>query len=306
MDLLNIYLLVQEFYAIEAISAMLSVNQGSNFEPMRHSHSRWYGDFHDFRAEYIIKFASAIYDYTVSVVAAELRHCRERASQYMTEYYTTSQSRDAVYAECSVYNAHDVLSAGIRMFDTNHVTWNSGYGGDKWKQIAKAGLMKGKVSDCVFIDHCVDLSHNNSIYFDKSARIFLLQDRVKYQNFLDLKRNCEPQSLITTKQGFNFNRLFFRANNLNIIETQTMDNTDLSDRNKAESLLFSYRPIVWGAKRLVCSESNIVTNDYFRGGRDRDERDNERDDYREDDHDCDRQDDPQEGHKANIKYARCA
>ena len=83
MDLLNIYLLVQEFYAIEAIAAMVSVNQGSNFEPMRHSHSRWYRDFHDFRDEYIIRFASAIYDYTVSVVAAELRHCKGQASQYI-------------------------------------------------------------------------------------------------------------------------------------------------------------------------------------------------------------------------------
>ena len=143
MSLMNISFLVQEFYAVEAISALISVNQSGNFEPMRHSHSRWYRDFCDFRNEYISKFASAIFDYTVLVVAAELRHCNERASYYIKDYYTTFLPRDAVYQECSVYNPRDILLAGIRMFDTCYVDWRKGYGGDKWKQIAKAGLMKG-------------------------------------------------------------------------------------------------------------------------------------------------------------------
>lgn len=258
MDLLNIYLCVQEFYAIEAISAMLSL-KGSNFEPMRHSHSRWHRDFSDFRNEYINKFASAIYDYTVSVVAAELRHCNQKASHYLKDYYASWQDRDDVYDECSVYNTNDILMAGIRMFDTKLVNWRGGYGGDKWKQIAKAGLMKGKVSDCVFIDHCVDLSHNSSIYFDKRADIFILVGRDEYQSFLDLKRCCEPQVLITTKQGYQFNRLLWRANNLNIIKEQPTVSSFSDARDEAEILLFDYHPVVWGGKRLDYSESNIVT-----------------------------------------------
>jgi len=263
MVLLNIYLLVQEFYAIEAISAMLSVNQGSNFEPMRHSHSRWYRDFHDFRDEYIIRFASAIYDYTVSVVAAELRHGQERATQYIKEYYSTEMQRDDVYRDCTAYKDQDILAAGLRMFDTDRVRWSRSYGGDKWKQIAKAGLRKGKVSDCVFIDHCVDLSHNCSIYFDKSAGIFFLQNLQEYQSFLDLKRSCEPQALLNAKQGFRFKRLLLRANNLNIIEARAMDDTYLPFRDEAESLLLEYRPVKWGVKQLDCSESNIVTQKYY-------------------------------------------
>jgi len=220
MKLLNIYLLVQEFYAIEAIYAMLSVNKGNNFEPMRHSHSRWHMDYNDFRDKYISKFASAIYDYTVLVVAAELRHCKNQASQYIREYYTTFLSRDDVYEECSVYNPHDILLAGIRMFDTGRVEWRKSYGGGKWRQIAKAGLMKDKVTDCVFIDHCVDLSHNNSVYFDKCAEKFFLPNRHEYQKLLTKKRYSEPQALIGTKQGLRFHKLLSRANNLNIINTQ--------------------------------------------------------------------------------------
>ncbi|RFZ76108.1 hypothetical protein DS742_25375 [Lacrimispora amygdalina] len=272
MELLNIYYLVQEFYAIEAIFALLSTNPGSNFEPMRYSHSRWYRDFHDFRDEYILKFASAIYDYTVSVVAAELRHCRSKASQYLKDYYSADLPRDEVYRDCAVYNKDDILKAGLRLFDTERVKWNSSFGGEKWKQIAKAGLMKGKVSDCVFIDHCVDLSHNCSIYFDKRAGIFNLQYLPEYIDFLNFKRVCEPQALLGTKQGYHLNRLLWRANNLNIIDVKAAADSNLSARDVAETLLFAYHPIVWGDKRLEHSESNIITLQYFCSDRDREYR----------------------------------
>ena len=284
MDPINIQLLVQEFFAFEAISAMLATNQCSNFEPMRHSHSRWYRDFNYFRDEYINKFASAIFDYTVLVVAAELRHCRDKASQYINKYYNSwDHPREEVYDVGSEYNANDILMAGIRMFDTKLVNWRSSYGGEKWKQIAKAGLMKGKVSDCIFIDHCIDLSHNNSVYFDKGAGIFCLQNTGDYQLFLDLKCSCKPQVLIKPKQGYAFNRLIWRANNLNIIEErptdgsfslvfdktevplfefvekQPTDDSSSHNRDEAESLLFDYHPVKWGNKRLDYSESNILT-----------------------------------------------
>lgn len=268
MKLLNIYCLVQEFYAIEAISALLSSNHDSNLEPMRHSHSRWYCDFCDFRDTYILKFASAIYDYTVSVVAAELRHCRSQASQYIQDYYSSEQSRDEVYRDCSVYNKIDILKAGFRMFDTERVTWSSSFGGEKWKQIAKAGLLKGKVSDIIFVDHCVDLSHNCSIYFDKKAGIFFLENLTQYKELLDLKRICEPQVLLRTRQGAQFNRLIFRANTLHILEEKAEGDSHLADRGEAETLLLDYRPVVWGNKRLDYSESNIITQQYF-GSRDR-------------------------------------
>ncbi len=97
MKLLNIYCLVQEFYAIEAISALLSSNHDSNLEPMRHSHSRWYCDFCDFRDTYILKFASAIYDYTILVVAAELRIADLKPpSIYRTITRRTSQEMTSI------------------------------------------------------------------------------------------------------------------------------------------------------------------------------------------------------------------
>lgn len=268
MKLLNIYCLVQEFYAIEAISALLSSNQGSHLEPMRHSHSRWFRDFCDFRDTYILKFASAIYDYTILVVAAELRHCRSQASQYIQDYYSSDQSRNDVYRDCTVYNKSDILKAGLRMFDAERVDWSSSFGGEKWKQIAKARLLKGKVSDIIFVDHCVDLSHNCSIYFDKRAGIFHLQNLPQYKELLDLKRVCAPQVLLGIRQGVQFNRLLSRANTLHILEGKAEEDPHLTDYSEAETLLLDYRPVVWGNKRLDYSESNIITQQYF-GSRDR-------------------------------------
>lgn len=253
---LDIFQLVQEFYAIEALSAMLLVNQNSRFHPLRHSHERWYRDFSEFRDQYIAKFAAAIFDYTALVVAAELRHGRNKASHYLTAYYDAALGRDSVYGNCSIYAAKDILAAGLRMFDTSRVKWNKGYGGDKWKQIAIAGLMKGTVNDCVVIDHCVDLSHNNSIYFDKGAGIFILRSIDQYQTFLDFKYCCAPQDLIEAGHGSIFHKLVSRAAILNLAEQLPTVSTFAFET--AESALLDYRPVVWGNKRLNCSESNIT------------------------------------------------
>lgn len=244
---------------MEALSAIILVNQNSRFDPLRHSHARWFQDFSNFRERYIDKFAAAIFDYTASVVAAELRHGRKRASQYLKVFYDSELDRCTIYDDCSIYFAKDILDAGMRMFDTNRVKWHGGYGGSKWRQIAKAGLMKGNVSDCIFIDHCVDLSHNNSIYFDKGAGIFTLQSIDQYKVFLDFKRICAPQELIEAGRGYLYRKLLSRAVTLNLVELPTVG---IAAGESAESSLLVYRPIAWGDKRLDYSERNIAASVY--------------------------------------------
>lgn len=266
---MDIFELVQEFYAMEALSAMLMANQDRSFDSWRHSHARWFQDFSDFRDRYITNFAAAIFDYTASVVAAELRHGRKRASQHLKVFYDSELDRCAIYNDCSIYSAKDILNAGMRMFDTNRVRWDGGFGGSKWRQIAKAGLMKGKVSDCIFIDHCVDLSHNNSIYFDKGAGIFTLRSIDQYKVFLDFKRICAPQELIEAGRGYLYRNLLSRAVTLDLVKLPTVSSTA---GESAESSLLGYRPIAWGDNRLDYSERNIAASVYC-NGEDRRERD---------------------------------
>lgn len=259
MKILNILVLIQEFYAIEAVVSLLATSENGRFEPMRHSHARWSRDFQDFRMNFAENLAAAIYDYTVLVVAGELRHCKGRATQYLYGFFNSGSERYDVYQDCTVYRPQDILNAGIRMFDTKFVYWDSGFGGPKWFQIAKAGLMKGRVSDIVFVDHCVDLSHNNSIYFDKEADIFRLGRTDQYMDFLDLKRDCIPEILIWSKRGYRFDQLLQRAVNLGILDINVAPDVFQFYRDEAENRLFKYEPVAWGSEQLSYSENAIIT-----------------------------------------------
>ena len=132
---LYISALVKEFYAIEAVLALITVNTDNKFEPLRHSHNKWYRDFTSFRDEYIRKLAAAIYDYTVMAVAAEMRHGRKRSSQYILGCYGGCVERNEIYTMCAQYSDRNILRAGARMFDPALVEWHSAYGGEKWKRI---------------------------------------------------------------------------------------------------------------------------------------------------------------------------
>lgn len=263
MALMNIEMLVREFYAIEAVSAMLKCEQYSCFQPMRHSHNRWCFDFTEFQESFINKFASAIYDYTALVVAGEMRHGKWKASHYIRDYYTNSSCREDVYQDCSCYRACDILLAGLRLFDPKRVNWDDSFGGEKWYHIAKAGLLRGMVSDEVFIDHCVDLSHNNSIYFDKSAGIFYLHRQRDYEEFLDFKRICEPQDLVKGQFGYHLNRLLLRANHLGILQDCEPTEPIPSLITENEDTLLAYQPVYWGSATLSYSEEAILKNDSF-------------------------------------------
>lgn len=250
MPNMDIYLLVQEFYAIEAMSVMLGQDEYGDFQPMRHSHDRWYRDFQEFRDRYTSQLATAIYDYTVLAVAAELRHACRCASHCIRDYFRGVHGRDGIYRDCVVYDPTDLLMAGLQLFDPKQVKWKRQYGGEPWQRIAKAGLLKGKVSDSVFIDHCVDLSHNSNVYFDKGAGIFRLWDEKAYVDFLDRKRLCTPQELIQGAPGMELNRLLLRADTLQILRGYR-DNPFLSGEvAETEQRLLDYDPIVWKNKPL--------------------------------------------------------
>lgn len=272
--MLDIMLLVKEFYALEALYVEILLGNDC-FEPFRHSHARWNRDFQLFRDAFIQNLAAAIYDYTVLVVAGELRHGNGKATYKINRYYRTDDERNRVYYNCLGYRDTDILNAGVRMFDCNIVDWRNGYGGDAWKDIAKAGLMKGKVKDSVFIDHCVDLSHNSNVYFDKGAGIFMLTDAEKYRQFLDLKYKCAPITLLTEFHGEEYNQLMDRACNLGMYRITRRPQPDAYYRELAEANLFEYKPIKWGNAALCVNEENIsYTNvSVYRSSRDGDDDD---------------------------------
>lgn len=269
---IDISYLVREFYAIEAVISLLLMEGGNNFVPYMHSHERWKRDFFVFREEFTRSFADAIYDYTVLVVAGELRHAKRRATHYLRDFHTSVSTRNEVYSDCSEYLDKDILMAGVKLFDEKRVRWAANFGGDPWMKIAKAGLYKGMWSDSVFIDHCLDLSHHNGVYFDKGAGIFVIHDSSEYEDFLEYKSVCYPNCLLRARFGERFYELLVRAHNLNIIAVRPEYYGQLRAPVNAEALLLRYKPITWGPHRLKYSDDQIVGQSYYNCARRRSQR----------------------------------
>lgn len=205
---------VYTFYALEALKCLMlpSLKEKSGFTPHRHSHERWRERLESFAKEFNSRLARLLYDYTALVVAGEIRHTIQEAShrliddeffaretEWDVDHQTYDGGRDRIGCYQSInryYSADSILKAGRAIFGPL-VDWSQRYGGEKWLAIAEAGLLYGKIPDTAFIDHCVDLSHNGSIYFDKKAGLLWLESNARYIEFLDYKRAIsDPRSLL--------------------------------------------------------------------------------------------------------------
>lgn len=241
---------VKEFYALEIIA--LTVARDDN---MHHSYVKWQTDFSAFYNAYVERLAAAIYDYTALVVAGEMRHAKRRAEYCLCDCDFFCKSRAETMIAFKKYNPDSILNAGKTLF-SEQVLWQNSYGGEKWRLIAEAGLMYNRFSPTVFVDRCVDLSHNNSVYFDKGARIMELKSVYSYDSFLDLKRTGDVSSVLKDIEyvGEGLRRLIVRAVNLNILN-KTKYSTLMEHSTymqEAEDSVLKRIPISWGADEIKC------------------------------------------------------
>jgi hypothetical protein len=122
--------------------------------------------------------AAAFRDYCAIECWDELLHAR-----YACEVYYPSALHKSQRLSCT---PESILKATYDIFEKN---WedDESYGGSSWLEIAKAGLMYNKVPDTVFIDHCVDLSHNDGLFLDKHSIFTNEFNDDLYMDFLSIK-----------------------------------------------------------------------------------------------------------------------
>jgi hypothetical protein len=165
------------------------------------------------------ELARNFYDYIVGACWAELGHiCR--ISGHKRGFLGSCRyeiERDQVFNVAEELNPQRVLeiSAGAfldpvfcRLSAEADVVLpsgvgKSGYGGVTWSKIAEAGLMYGKETDQVFIDHAVDLSHNGGSFVGKTTKFFGT-NRDAYVFFLDFKKQyslLESGMAVTAYEG---------------------------------------------------------------------------------------------------------
>lgn len=242
--MIEVSFVVSEFYGISLVDALKAV------DPFLKSHEKWERDFRSYKEAYVKNLARAVFDYTVLACAGEARHARA-CTGYYNPYIPQGGGRGSAMEYAKRYEPYSVLRACYRLF--NELDWGSNYGGEAWARIAHAGLQYGKWDDVTFIDHCVDLSHNSSPYFDKcQAGIFEMCSSSRYEELLDMKRSYAPEDLIyelflSTK----LQALIERACNLGILPEFMRAFRERSKSTQADidycvKLVLEYSPVSWG------------------------------------------------------------
>jgi len=262
---IDIFDAIVDFYGLQCLQAVAVPNVDA-FSP---SQNRWLRDFESYQATYQHKLARAIYDYLALICFGEARHAKNRASHYVDGLPTCSE-RSTQYDRAAQYNPQQFLPVLEELF--NIATWESGYGGTSWARIARAAQMYGTVPDAVFIDHCVDLSHNNSLCFNKEeADIFTLRWAAGYKTMLDRKARWAPTSFIdeyVNNFSYAMYSLLVRAQRLGLINNNIPQIEITNDADEWE-----YEPIKWGSREVggiiqqgetcyVCGETVLPNQAY--------------------------------------------
>ena len=172
------------FYVVEELLAFVPVYEREYPSKFFRLKVGELGEFEDalikLRDTFAKELARAYFDYIAHICCGEMRHSKGCSFPNLVG----AVSRESIYERAPKYNPFEYLPRLEEVFRNG--TWSGGYGGKAWAGIAKAGMMYQQESDVVFVDHCVDLTHNNGTMLNKPLHIFLVEHKV-YRNMLDRK-----------------------------------------------------------------------------------------------------------------------
>lgn len=208
----------------------------------------------------------SLFDYIVLAVWGEARHCRTATREKPKQFagLTAYAKRSKGQARGKDYNPQQSLEELARVFRS--LTWSNGYGGNKWARICEAGLLRflPRVTQAIWVDQVVSLSHHGGIAFDK-GRVFLWSSfDSDYIPFLTKRRESTPENLLKYV-SMRANMAFFEITGLNYWEYMDHTHQILPVTGKALARILDilypqleirpiiipvYSPIKWGNKVL--------------------------------------------------------
>ena len=260
-----LFYLVVNFYALEFIRAKMVVS------PKIYSHAwdKLWDDIQDYSTWFNSKLASMFYDHTVKCVQCELRHCKNHSEFYIPNFYGDGWFKNFDDQMCyvsAVFNPTEILRAGKWLFDDNNNYWCyedtiCEYGGEAWQDISEAGLEYQKVSDSIFIDHLIDLEHNNEVMLFKPTGLFMHTARFGttiYYKMLDDKRYEDKEFMCKYSPYFCKEVLQFISRYQYLSRDEVVSEKGLIKYRsnldklceKSIELLLKYKPIKWGNKHV--------------------------------------------------------
>ena len=155
---------IQDFYLMEA---MLSQ---SSLLPNKKATDKWVQDASEWNTSLSEDLALALRDYLFLAACGEARYSRRKTSTAeiipdIDKMSGLSLSRTRVYEEIVEYDPDKNIDQIIELFDSGG--WKGGMGGPRWAAIAKAIKQYREWPAAMFIDHVIDLQHNNGTVFNK-------------------------------------------------------------------------------------------------------------------------------------------
>lgn len=234
----SIWLETQTFYTLEVLGVATA---GEWFLGAK---ARLQRDVADVKAIHTKNFANCLFDYLCVAVWGEARHAWDKCRQAISEIHR-ADNRGACQAAALDYDPRQFLPVIAELFEKE---WTSdAYGGLSWVKIAKAATHYGEWPDTVFIDHCIDLAHNNGPCFDKQVILELGCGQYDFTRFLTQKSNCGIEKWIGDSMYLpsRVAKLVNRAQVLGLLAPFNVFTPTL-----ATSLIDDYVPLKWGTKHV--------------------------------------------------------
>lgn len=141
--------------------------------------------------QFLQDFARSIRDYLAMASIGEARYSGNVTLVKGRKSRTID--RETIYAESIQYDPTDILTYcefvfshwnGMSEYIKPNVISKNSMGGPKWGLIAKRGAYYGRISNTMYIDHILDLSHNRALVWNKPV-IFPDTNSDGLREFLD-------------------------------------------------------------------------------------------------------------------------
>lgn len=265
-----LFYLVANFYAINLLKGLMTLSPLIDAK----SYQKLWQDLIEYEGRYNKQLALMFYEHTVLAVQCELRHCKKMSEFFIPNFFGDGWYKNyddkRCYA-CHEFEPKSILKAGSWLFNEDNNCWfmdywdKFSYGGDMWKIISSGGLKYGQLPDSVFIDHMVDLQHNNALFMLKETGEFTYTARLgpaTYEKLLNDKKDFGISDFIHGYVHYLCDDVLSMIRRYQYITKETMIDpkrllTYKVHRDilceKSVELLLRYKPIKWGNKMVSLS-----------------------------------------------------
>jgi hypothetical protein len=179
-----------DFYFLQALRVSIS-QEISKHPALQFSHTvvKLQEDLNEYYNDIVPNMALRVFTYLFAACLGEARHARSNSADRRFVREILTAHRSTIFQSISDFEpSRQNIQALVDVFSQN---WCSGFGGEAWKSIAKALHEYYTLPPATWLDHVVDLEHNNGTAFSKTDAcdtiLFDTRYPFRFNNFLDYK-----------------------------------------------------------------------------------------------------------------------